>query len=409
MTMNEIKEIMPHPLRIMHLISSIGRLSGGLGATALSLAREHSLMGHQAQIWCHDSLSDARDALKEGTLGEEQVATFPVRGPWSIGYSPTMEREALSASGQSYMVLHQHGIWMANSRVTNLWRTVAARPTVVAPQGTLEAWALKRSAWKKRLATFAYEGQNLRSASCLQATSMDEATSFRNYGLINPIAILPNGIADDWLGANADPERFFKRFSVPSDRRLLLFLSRIHPKKGLPLLFRAMAQIKQSLQDWLLVVAGPDERGHLADIQSLVQKLGIENRVRFLGPLFGSDKRDAYAASDLFVLPTHSENFGIVVAEALGAGVPVLTTRGTPWRELEIRNCGWWVDVGVAAIRDALSEAIHLAKDELRARGQRGRILAAEKYTWSSIGKQSVQLYYWLLGRSDKPEFVILD
>jgi glycosyltransferase involved in cell wall biosynthesis len=407
--MSEMEHIEPYRLRIMHLISSIGRLSGGLGATAIYLAQEHKLMGHHAQIWCNDPLPDARAAIRETELGEENIACFPVRGPRSIGFSPAMEGEAISSRGQSYMILHQHGIWAANSRVTNIWRTKAALPTVVAPQGTLETWALKRSSWKKRLATIAYEGQNLRKASCLQATSLEEATSFRNYGLVNPIAIMPNGIAEAWLHATADSERFFKRFSIPSDRRLLLFLSRVHPKKGLPLLLKAMAQIRRSLQDWLLIVAGPDERGHLAEVQSLARKLGIENMVRFPGPLFGSDKRDAYAASDLFILPTHSENFGIVVAEALGAGVPVLTTKGTPWKELEARGCGWWTDVDVAAIQDALLEATQRSSDELRAMGQRGKILAAEKYTWAKIAKQSIQLYSWLLRRCEKPEFVLLD
>lgn len=320
-----------------------------------------------------------------------------------------MERAAIFDQGNAYNVLHQHGIWLAISRVTNRWRATFGRPTVIAPHGSLEAPALRRSAWKKRLATLAYEGKNLTAASCLHATSTAEAAGFRRYGLTNPIAIIPNGISESWIRSEGDPDRFLSRFAIPPGFRLLLFLSRLHPIKGLPLLLEAIAQLKRYHGDWLLVVAGPDERGHLLELQALVRKLNIGHLVRFVGPLLGQDRRDAYSAADLLVLPTFSENFGIVVAEALGVGVPVLTTRGAPWEELETFGCGWWVDVNVGAIRDALLKAVQMPKDELRSMGQRGQILVSEKYSLSRMGRQSIMLYDWLLGHGKQPDFVMKD
>lgn len=395
-------------MRILHLVASVGQSSGGLGPVALGFAREQYALGHETTIWCLDSPVEASEVARTWGL-EGRIVTSPVLGPSVIGYSPVAERMAGSDAGDRYDILHQHGIWMANSRVTNRWRATFKRPTVVAPHGTLKAYALRRSAWKKRLAALTYEIKNLRAASCLHATSSAEATSLRQYGLDHPIAIIPDGIPETWIQGQGNCDRFRSRFSIPSNRRLLLFLSRIHPIKGLPLLFEAMVSIPRQLTDWQLVVAGPDEVGHRRELDLLLEKLEIGNWAQFVGPLFESDKRDAFAAADLFVLPTHSENFGIVVAEALGAGVPVLTTRGAPWEELQTYRCGWWVEVNTEAIRAALLDAIQRPKEELKAMGQRGRALVAEHYTWPLVAQKSLMLYQWLLGRAERPDFVITD
>jgi glycosyltransferase involved in cell wall biosynthesis len=277
----------------------------------------------------------------------------------------------------------------------------------VAPHGSLEEYILNRSPWKKQLASLAYQSENLRCASCLHATSSNEAASFRRYGLTNPVAVISDGIPDAWLQSQGNAARFRARFSIRADQRLLIFLSRIHPKKGLPLLLEALARLCSQLANWSLFIAGPDEAGHQHELELLAAKLGVGGMIRFVGPLFGQDKRDAIAAADLFVLPTHSENFGIVVAEALGAGVPVLTTRGAPWEEIQTWHCGWWVDTSVIAIQEALLDATQRSKKELTVMGQHGKELVAQRYTWPRVAEQSVLLYQWLLGRSERPNFMI--
>jgi glycosyltransferase involved in cell wall biosynthesis len=158
----------------------------------------------------------------------------------------------------------------------------------------------------------------------------------------------------------------------------------------------------------LLIIAGPDELGHRAELEQLVEQLGIANWVRFVGPIFGPAKRDAFAAAEVFVLPSRTEGFGIAVAEALGAGVPVITTHGAPWPELETEQCGWWVPIDSAAMADALCGAVRLSAAELGAMGQRGQALISRRYTWSIVAQQSRQLYAWLLGSGDRPDFVTL-
>lgn len=392
-------------MNIIHLVPSVGIQSGGLGPIALGLAEGQKALGHTPSIWCLGS-----NKQKQATLPHrytENLLMSPVWGPASLGYSPIAERMAVSAKAKQYHILHQHSIWMATSRVTNQWRKLG-HPTIVAPQGALDKYPLKQSYWKKRLALVAYEAENLRSAACLQATSSAEVTNFREFGLNNPIAVIPNGVSAEWFDSSGSAANFYRDYSLPTDKRLLLFLSRIHPKKGLPLLFEALAHIKQDLTDWLVVIAGPDELNHRHELELLAEKLKIANLIRFVGPLSGNPKRDAFAAADLFVLPTYSEGAPVAVLEALSCGVPVLTTKGAPWEELVTNRCGWWVDIDSDAICQALLDALHSSKRELEEMGKRGRNLIGSRYTWLSIAQQTIRLYEWLLGDSEMPDFVEL-
>ena len=124
-----------------------------------------------------------------------------------------MEQASKNGIGQKLDLLHQHGIWMANSRVSNGWRNTWGRPTVLAPQGSLETYALRISRWKKQIATIFYEAQNLHKATCLQACSKSEVRSFRRFALTQPIAVIPNGISEAWLLNTGDNERFRREFA----------------------------------------------------------------------------------------------------------------------------------------------------------------------------------------------------
>jgi glycosyltransferase involved in cell wall biosynthesis len=381
-----------------------------LGPVAIGFAHEQLLTGHCPAIWSLDPSFESAELAKKNGLNPSNFKTFPVFGPSWLGYSPAMEKEAISSGGASFDILHQHSIWLAISRVTRCWHRSFSRPTVVTPHGTLEAYSLGRSWWKKRLALRAYEMENLKRADCLHATAISEAASFRRFGLRNPIAVIPNGVSEEWLSIRGDSDRFRNRFAIKPKSRLLLFLSRLHPKKGLPLLFEAMAKFGSSLSEWLLVIAGfEDESGYQKELERVAANLGITNKIIFVGALFGQDKYDAYSAADLFVLTTYSENYGIVVAEALAAGVPVLTTRGAPWQELEMNRCGWWVDINVDSIQEALADAISRPRQELIEMGARGKDLIEEKYTWPRVTQKTIELYSWLMGRGEQPDFVMKD
>ena len=391
---------------VAHLAPLVGRRSFGPGAVAMQLSSCQARMGWNSQVWCVDEEDEVRWAADIHGASAEIVRRFRPLGSRFLAYAPRLEKLASGTEGEVVSILHQHGIWTALSRVTTTWHSAHKRPTIIAAHGSLDAWALRRSRLKKRLAWLLYEGRNMSMAACLHATSEVELNSFRDFGLRNPVAVIPNGVAEAWLNSAGDGSRFRFRHSIPEDRRLLFFLSRITPKKGLPLLLDALAGVRRQLPDWLLMIAGVDEFGHEQQLKSQVDALGIAGAVRFIGPLYGQEKRDAMAACDLLVLPSYSEGSPMIVLDALGAGVPVLTTHGAPWEDLLRYECGWWVEISAAALRDVLLDIARMSREELRAMGARGKDLVRSRYSWEAIARQTLLLYEWLLGRADSPDFV---
>jgi glycosyltransferase involved in cell wall biosynthesis len=292
--------------------------------------------------------------------------------------------------------VHSHGLW----HPVNHWAARAARawgvPLVVHPRGMLEPWALEQKRMKKRIALALFQQRDLDRAQALVATSEMEFENLRAFGLRQPIAVIPNGVELPEPGAGDAPRG---RGSEERTRNAL-FLSRVHPKKGVLELVRAWAEVQP--EGWRLRIAGPDEDGHWSEVARLIAELGLGDVVDYLGPVDGAAKAAAYREADLFVLPSFSENFGVVIAEALAYGVPVITTRATPWAELETHHCGWWIDTGVEALAGALRQATSLSVDPRRAMGERGRAYV-ERYDWEHIATQTVTLYRWLLGQGERP------
>ena len=365
-------------MKVVHVISSISREGGGPSRSSQALVA--ALEGAGCETW----LLVCKPGETAWVAGVRHFAA-PEAG------EPIKAFFARQFAAIRPDLIHLHGIWDWSIHLA----AVAARrlriPYIIAPRGSLEPWCLEQKKWKKRLALALYQRRDLKAAVALHATAPSEAAQFRRLGFTQTIIESPNGV----IVPSELPAR------APADGvRRALFVSRMHPKKGVLELVEAWARVKPAGWACELVYTtnGAFERQYEEQVKARVRDLGLEDAFIFTGPLMDEAKWTAYRRADLFVLPTHSENFGIVVAEALWAGVPVVTTKGTPWAELAVRRCGWWVDIGVEPLADALRQALGLSDEERREMGARGRELVEEKYRWPAIGRQMRAAYAGLLG-----------
>lgn len=366
-------------MKVIHTVASLKMETGGPARSVPGLAGALARAGAEVSLTANERPDEFR--------APEGVA-FLTGGT----ASPSLRNAAAE-------MIHDHGLWLPSNYQVARLADATKTTRVVSPRGMLEPWALNHRKWKKRLAWWLYQKRCLKSAAALHATSTAEAEQFRRLGLTMPIVVLPNGVDLPTVSAAPQP-------GTPATRRTALFLSRIHPKKGLPLLLDAWARVTP--QDWDLHIVGPDENGHLDKLQRQAKQLGLDsNGVRFSGPLDGAEKAAAFREASLFVLPTHSENFGIAVAEALAHGLPVITTHGAPWQPLETERCGWWVAVDRDSIARALYDATRRPESELREMGGRGKEMVATRYSWDGIAREMLACYQWLLGRGSKPQCIV--
>ncbi len=368
-------------MRLVHCIAALHLDDGGPSRSVSQLAG--ALAARGADI----HLVTGRDPEKAVVPLDPRVVVHPVLAGHTTVWRRLRSRgfhKAVSGSlGPGPTVVHTHGVWLRQSHDAIAAARAAHVPVVLSPRGMLEPWALAYHAWKKRLAWWLYQRRDLRLVTAFHATAEMEAESIRRLGFRQPIIVLPNGV-----DLPADANRSLPPTGAP---REVLFLSRIHPKKGINLLLEAWARVRPA--GWRLNIAGNDEDGHAAVIGQRVRDLGLAESVRYVGPAYGEDKERLLRAAQLFVLPSFSENFGIVVAEALAHGVPVVTTTGTPWGELHSRRCGWHVPATSDAITAALADALARPESELAAMGAAGRCLIAERYQWSAIARQFEEAY----------------
>ena len=388
----------------IYVTTSLSRSSGGPFHSVSGLARavaaeapgSVSVVGAYADaaLWPEDCRQWSATPL----------AAVPYRGLLTVGAMRRCLRTVLDsvADRGAAPLVHLHGLWDAASLTLASTSESSRIPLVISPRGMLEPWALRHRGSKKKLALTLWQRSQLVHAGLLHATSAMECEGFRQAGLRNPVAIVPNGIdlpADIGdLGSRASRE-------APSSRRCV-FLSRLHPKKGLPMLLAAWARLRP--RGWTLQIAGSGEPRHEREVRDTIERLKLDG-VTLEGDLRGADKWRFLATADLFVLPTYSENFGIAVAEAMAAGLPVITTRGTPWQVLRDEQMGWWVDADEPSLTGALREATSAPSAVLAERGGRARSHAIATYSWPAIGRRMLDCYRWLRGIGPTPTDIVFE
>lgn len=374
-------------MRILHFVNGLDANSGGVSRSV--------------PLQCLASAGpDVEQCLAFGFDGGElapEVTSLDAQGvqlePLARGSLVTR----LPALMRQHDVVHLHGLWSPAVMFGAMSAKTLGRPYVVSPHGMLEPWALAYHGWKKQCALSLGYRYLLQSAIALQATASAEASNLRSVGLKQPVAVIPNAV---------DVPGFEAPKSNANGPRKLLFLSRIHEKKGLLELVRAVKSLRSEFEQgsWRLVIAGTDTDDYWRQVDAEATRLGVRDWIDYVGAVDGPQKWELYRSASLFVLPTYSENFGLVVAEALGCGVPCITTHGAPWQELESEGCGWWHPIGQAQLEAALASALSTPEESLRAMGRRGVDLVKRRYSTAGLRKDLHDLYAWILGRANQPQ-----
>lgn len=378
-------------MKIGHVISSIDKESGGTSTYIQLLANElaKDIGVNIATLKSFDPL-----LLNKNVNIFSAAKSFP-------------KFLAFSAELKKYLNLletdlfHGNGLWQYPVHAMATTAQKREIPYIISPHGMLEPWALNSGKWKKKLALNIYQQKDLAKATCIHATAPMEASNIRKLGFNNPIAVIPNGI---------DLKEFpIRKKDSNKKNNTLLFLSRIHPKKGIETLIEAWSQLTNNQrQNWKIEIAGNGTKEYISSLQNLINTKKLENEIQIIGPQFREKKIATYHQADLFVLPSYSENFGIVVAEALACGIPVITTNGTPWEELNTFNAGWCVDVGIEPLIKSLEQALQLTDLQRLQMGKNGRLLIENNYSIESTTKKTIQLYNWIINKTSKPDFPII-
>lgn len=377
-------------MKIIHVVPHIDQEAAGPSYSVPRLCQSLSAYGNEVELSCLAARNDISGVALDIHPQWPLFKRFAV----STSLSKKIARAAKNVD-----VIHNHSLWSMINIAAGLIVPGGKAKLVTSPRGTLSSYALSRSSGYKSI-LWPLQRSALARADMLHATSEMEINEIRSLGFHAPIVLLPNGV--DLPSFSRTNIRRKKEF------RTLLFLSRLHPKKGLDRLLQAWLLLQSKHPTWRLVIAGQGEHKHVIEIHELAEKLGLE-RVFFTGPVYGKFKSEEYFSADLFVLPTHSENFGMVVAEALAHGCPVVVSRGAPWESIERVGCGWWVDNDVPTLFSTLDFALNLPANQLAHMGELGKLWVEREFGWSSIGGKMDMAYRWLVGGGDCPSWVRVD
>ncbi len=373
-------------MKILFFISSISQRSGGPSRSVPMLAKGLAETGVDMTLMTPYS-DDMNTHALDGTAVKLVV----------------LKKGFCTEEVESHLCREQYDLVQIQSLWENAYRLVARLcrkhhiPYMITPRGMLEPWSLQQKAWKKKLALLLYQRKDLNHAACIYTTSVMEAQHVKALGIKAPCSVIPNGIETKAYPCRINSEKVQKQ---------ILFLSRIHMQKGIELLIDAWSHLQSDFPDWKVKIVGNGEEAFINQLKSRIAAVGLHNCMEILPPVFGKAKVELYQSSSLFVLPTFSENFGMVIAEAMACGVPVLTTTNTPWEILNEKQLGWCIPLSEEKLVQQLRLSLTIPSDELFQMGQNAALYIREHFDYRKVAAKTLKLYSWIIDDGEKPGFV---
>lgn len=371
-------------MKIVQSIWSLASENGGPTRSTIGLSKALGCAGVEVVLVSH-----VPGKVSQASKDDLQSCSVEFREGRGNGFFVALRDAAELLDECKPDIVHIQGLWKMSTHAMSVVAAQRDIPVIISPRGMLDPWALSVKKWKKRIGMFLYQKRDLRRAAAFHATSSSEAAHIYDFGLHQRVVTIPNGV---------DIPNVSHSGACRGTERKALFLSRLHPGKGLLYLAEAWASVRP--RGWRMVVVGPDENGHRSEVEHRLKNLKIENEWTFVGEVSDIDKWEYYCSADLFIHPSASENFGISIAEALSCGLPVITTKGCPWQVIEGR-CGWWIDRNVDALAATLREAMSLTDDVRFAMGVQGKELIKENYSWATIASRMIDFYNEIITHND--------
>ncbi|MBD0413474.1 glycosyltransferase [Oryzicola mucosus] len=367
---------------VLHVVPDLRRQAGGIAAAVTALAAALQDQGIVSRFLTR-FLDDGSDLRRLTTIVSTTHLVHPLK-------RNVVLKQALEGfpPGMSFVV-HSHGLWHPLNHAAVRSARKSAVGTVISVHGMLLPWARQHKNMRKDIAWALYQRRDLRTASAVHVTSQAEAEIVNAAVGMGQVREVPFGI---------DLPEAPTAMNLSGHERRLLFLGRLHPVKNLHTLIRAFAHAGSA--SWHLKLVGPDEDSHRSELESLIVSLGMHTRITIAGPAYGADKKLELAAAHALVLPSFTENFGVVVAEALAMGRPVLASTGTPWKAVESEGCGWWVDPALEGLERGIATLTSTPDSELAVMGARGMAWIRATLSWAKTSTEFTEIYQHAAGCS---------
>jgi len=379
-------------MNILILTYSVTRTAGGVFDAVRDLFTNSAFLQHKLKVLSYFD----KKVKKDLPLWRGMDIRLFKAGPllFSLNLKKSLLKETVD-------IFHMEALWRYPQLLMTAWKKHKKAPIVCSPHGMLDPYIINNQGWLKRLISKLFFQKSLEAVDCYHALCQKEYEDIRAYGLKQPVAIIPNGIN------MPDPNL---KFEKTDNKKHLLYLGRLHKKKGVDLLIKAVADIKDEnaalLDNWQIDLVGWDHENCKAELEKIVSENHLEDIVVFHGGLFGKDKQRMYATADGYILPSHGEGLPMTVLEAWSWKLPVIMTPECHLPEGYDAEAAIRINDNVVSVKNGLMKFFGMDDEERKAIGQRGYDLVSEKFTWDASAKKMLEVYEWLLGKRKKPDFV---